>query len=196
MAFLLSFLSHSSGLVGFLILFYKRATRYNRSLYYFGFLFSFFMYLVWHSVFLMLPQDFSIVQKVNLYLVWDSYNYSLSLLNPILLRQIGFFLLFLYIKEKHSWDENLNVFLFSYFLSICLYITFNDIAILGGRLSNMLACSEYILIPYSISTLLKNNRVSAGFAIFLITVLLSTGLLYSNLEIKNIFSDYKTVLYL
>ncbi|MGY6038923.1 EpsG family protein [Aeromonas sp. AE23HZ002T15] len=192
--FLLSFLAHSSGIVSFLIVFYKRATRYKNSFYYFGFAFSFFMYFTWHSIFLMLPQDISIVQKVNLYLAWDSYNYSLSLLNPILLRQIGFFILFLYIKDKYFWDEKLNPFLFSYFLSICFYITFNDIAILGARLSNMLACSEYILVPYSISTLLKNNRLSTGLAVFFIVVMLSVLLLYVNLEIKNIFSDYETVL--
>lgn len=194
LAFLLSFLSHSSGLVGFLILFYKKTTRSTRSSYVICLLLSFFIYLVWHSIFLMLPQDWSLVQKVNLYFVWDSYNYSLSFSNPIFLRQVVFFILFLYIKTKYSWDEKLNAFLFSYLLSICIYIIFNDIAILGARLSNMLACSEYILIPYSIATLLKNNRVLEGFVIFLIAVLLSSGLLYSNLEIKNIFLDYKTVL--
>lgn len=194
LTFLFSFLSHSSGLVGFLILFYKKTTRCTSYSYVVFLLFSFFMYLVWHSLFLMLPQNWSLIQKVNLYLVWDSYNYSLSFSNPIFLRQVFFFILFLYIKKTYPWDGKLNAFLFSYLLSICIYIIFNDIAILGARLSNMLACSEYILIPYSIATLLKNNRVLEGFIIFLISVLLSAGLLYSNLEIKNIFLDYKTVL--
>lgn len=190
-----SVLAHSLGFVSVLILLCKKVTNYKSTFYYAGLLLSFLMYFFWHSLFLMLPQNLPLVQSVSLYLSWDTYNYSLSLFNPILLRQVILFFLFLHIKKRYCWDEKLDIFLLSYFMSICVYIIFNDTAILGARLSNVFACSEYILIPYSVFSLLKGRHTLMGVLVFFGVIVLSVALLYVNLEIKEIFSEYKTVIF-
>ncbi|WP_336981499.1 MULTISPECIES: EpsG family protein [unclassified Cedecea] len=188
-----SFLAHSSGLVGILLYGSRFFSQKRNSIYCIGILISFFFYFTWHQIFALLPQNIGVVQKTYQYIMWDAYNYSLSLFNPILLRMIFYFALFLYVKRAIGLSDKLNVFLFSYFLSICFYIAFNDTAILGARTASTLSCSEFILIPAIINRLIECKRTALAIIVFLTTVIVSLALLCINLEVKDIFDGYRMV---
>ncbi|HBC9557793.1 TPA: EpsG family protein [Escherichia coli] len=187
---ILSFLAHSSGLVGILLYFNRIFSQKNNVIYYVGFVVSLVLYFFWYQLFLLLPQSISIVQNIQQYISWDLYNYSLSLFNPVLLKGVLYFILFVYIKGRFGLNKRFDIFIFSYFLSICFYIAFNDIAILGARIASTLSGAEFILIPAVINRLLECNKKLEAAAIFLVTVFISVVFLYSNLEIKNIFGTY------
>ncbi|WP_071842993.1 EpsG family protein [Cedecea neteri] len=190
-----SFLAHSSGLVG-ILLYGSRLFSKKRNLFYcIGIFISLVLYFTWHQLFSLLPQNIGIVQKTYQYIMWDAYNYSLSLFNPILLKMIFYFVLFLYVKKIVGLSDKLDVFLFSYFLSICFYIAFNDTAILGARTASTLSCSEFILIPAIINRLIECKKMALAILVLITTVIISLALLYINLEVKDIFNDYRTVIF-
>ena len=84
--------------------------------------------------------------RVELYLIWDVYNYNVSLLHPKILQQIitSCVVLFIYYKVK---DFRSNYFIINtYLLSTILLVSFSDFAILGFRSATHFVCVEPILI--------------------------------------------------
>lgn len=187
-----SFLAHSSSLPAFLFVFYDKVMQNNKRIVC-VILFSFISFYFWMSLFNSLPSGFSIVEQISNYMKINEFNYSLTLYSPVFLRRVFYVLIFFYIRSKYNWEKSLDVFLFAYILSICWWITFSDMAILAARVSNALAVSELILIPYAIKTLFVNNRPLVAFFVFILTICMSLAMLYSNIDIQNYLNEYNTI---
>ncbi|MBO1550550.1 EpsG family protein [Yersinia pseudotuberculosis] len=191
---ILSFLSHSSALPVVLLNtcnFFLKEKHYRVIVLFF---LSVGLFFIWEPLFNILPENISIVKNVNNYVYWDKYNYSLSLLNPVLLKQLFYVFIFIYMRDKYKWPSNMNIFIFSYVFSVCWLIAFSDMAILASRISNLFSVSELILVPYAIKTFFINKKPIFGLGLFFITIIINFAMLYNNLEIKKIFFDYQTIL--
>ncbi|WP_038197792.1 EpsG family protein [Xenorhabdus bovienii] len=188
---LLTTLGHSSGLLIFLSRFYNILMKRNVIIT--VLILTLIIHLNWKTLFYLLPQNLSLVQSVQNYMYWTQYNYSLSLLNPILLRQFFYLIIFFHLRKKYNWNKRLDVFIFMYLFSTCWLVAFNDMAILSARIANLFSVSELILIPYSVHTLIINQKKKSASLLLSLTIFLSLSLLYSNLEIKNIFNNYNLI---
>ncbi|UIN01631.1 EpsG family protein [Yersinia ruckeri] len=187
-----SFLAHSSSLPAYLFIFYDKVMKDNKRILFIIILSLIFFYL-WMPLFSNLPSDFSITAQISNYMKINEFNYALTLYNPVFLRRVFYILILFYVRSKYEWKKSLDVFLFSYLLSICWWLIFSDMAILAARISNALAVPELILIPYAIRLFFLNNRPVIASLIFILTIGMSLAMLYSNLDIQNYLNEYDTI---
>ncbi|WP_175490599.1 EpsG family protein [Pelosinus propionicus] len=127
--------------------------------------------------------------------IFSGYGESLSMLNPVTLLQTAILLIFIYFKEKlqkkiYGYNTILNMYAFSTFW----LIIFNDLGIIAGRISTMLATIEIFIIP---SFLLIRNNQNIKFLNYILILLFGLSLLYAKFmqnDMYQLFIPYKSVL--
>ncbi len=109
-----------------------------------------------------------IPESVMNYLSWNRFNYSLGLMNPIVLKQL--FITIVCIIYLYRYEYKNKLFIISivfYCFSTSWIIFFNDFAILGARIASVFSVAEFILIPL----IIKNSK-SKGLVYFMFLLII------------------------
>ncbi|SQD80126.1 putative O-antigen polymerase [Moritella yayanosii] len=120
------------------------------------------------------------------YINWDEYNYSLGLMNPMLIKLL-FILFVIHVYFRQSILENNLVYVSYVFLSFsaCWLILFADIAIFAARITSITSVLELIIIPYIIFHLKLKPRIQ-----FFPAVLYCFIMLFINIYIKKMLDGF------
>uniref|UniRef100_UPI004048EA31 EpsG family protein n=1 Tax=Aliarcobacter sp. TaxID=2321116 RepID=UPI004048EA31 len=186
---LVASLFHSGALIFLPFYFFYKFNISNQT-YYKLLAFSIVMYLLVDSKNLLLMfNDLGILPyAVYNYLIWDKYNYSLGLFNPVTIKQ--FLVVLFLLKYRNLLSEKVNYFdamLYLYIISTAWLIFFADFAIIAARVATFLSIVDVILLP-SLIYVFKQKRL-IYFAIWLYALMM----LYLNIEVKEVLNTYEMV---
>lgn len=132
-----------------------------------------------HKVLNLLPNLGPLSTKLNFYLEYTQYNYSIGLLDITNIKNVFFLSLFLILWNRlESRVPYFQTLILFYAISVCFRLIFSDFAIIAGRLSSVLGIVEVILIP-SLLVCFKNKILITSLIIIYAFVILYINLLTS-----------------
>lgn len=120
-----------------------------------------------------------ILSRAQTYNQWEGYNEGLGILNPVVIKQIlviAYSLFFF--KNLEIKLKGFSILLFSYLLSTCWLIVWNDFAIIGARVATFFSIAEPILLSSVFLIIKPNSKLIVGS----IAILIALTILYLNLS--------------
>jgi hypothetical protein len=111
--------------------------------------------------------DLTNFQKLYLYLVDTQYNYSLGLLNPVLIKTMLFLIIFLFSYDILIKVPHFKILLSSYAIACFILSAFSNFAILAGRIGTLFSNVELVLLPF----LLYLPRIKRHRGLFFVVII-------------------------
>lgn len=142
---------------------------------YFCFLVSVYIIAIVFSVFFKIKSILIIFEALGIlpkqilnYLYWTEYSQSMSLANPMILKQLFFVTFFLLCQKKQLKNQEKIFFFFQiYLVSTVYYLIFRDFEILAGRFGSLFYGVEPVLLLLAIDSSKKNKLIKKIMLIFM-----------------------------